>query len=337
MPSLDPLLIGWWKVLSTAMPRGKVLGLIGGLPGERVSFSEAGHYNVFPMDSDSQCFRCGIAQPYRELDIWIRGLETLTALCIYTIEDDTLKITVTGRLSGEDATKVKRPTEMRMDELLNWAVIEMKRCQPPKRRVPTRTQTTSAPTTFQQNTQGSINLKDFLSKPDKTKADKPKGWLHFCTLEVTSGALWAGDPHLANAEDGCVVKVSKGKYIVEGIGGSLGSDRVVSKLRVRLESVQQPTIGEEIGDAGTDSAMIGVCDIKAFDAACGAESGDEVQEAIEEETAERFGIITIETCPGAVMPFVPTGSDGRGPVFALIYGGKCVGIELPFMDEDEKA
>ncbi|MBA3313530.1 MAG: hypothetical protein M3552_07080 [Planctomycetota bacterium] len=180
-----------------------------------------------------------------------------------------------------------------------------------------------------------MNLQDFLSPKTEVPKGRTQDWLPFCTLDVTTGALWAGDPHLANADDGCVVKVPAGKYAVEAIGLSLGRDRVVSRLRLRLESELAPTLGEEVGDAGTDSAMIGVCDIEAFDAACGPDAGENVQAAIESQTDDGFGVITFEQFPGAIMPFVPTGSDGGGPVFALMSGRKRVGIELPFMEEDE--
>jgi len=182
----------------------------------------------------------------------------------------------------------------------------------------------------------SMNLKDYLSKKGKTPKGRTKHWLYFCTFDVTTGSLWSGDPYLANADDGCVVKVPPGRYAVEGIGLATGRHRVVSRLRVRLESAKHPKLGKELGDTGTDSAMIGVCDIKAFDKACGPDSGDEVHQAIAAQTGDGFGIITIKKFPGAVMPFVPTGSDGIGPVLALISGRKCVGIELPFMDEKEE-
>src|SRR5713226_8482343 len=112
-----------------------------------------------------------------------------------------------------------------------------------------------------------MNLKAYLSKKSKAPRGKTKDWLPFCTLDVTTGALWAGDPHLANAEDGYAVKVPRGKYVVEGIGLRFGRDRVVSRLRVRLESAPNAKVGKEVGDTGTDSAMIGVCDIRAFDKA----------------------------------------------------------------------
>lgn len=141
MPLPDPQLVGWWKVQSIAMPEGKTLGLIGGLPGERVYFSEAGHYKVFPGDDGIQQFRCRLAQPYRELDIWIRGLEPFTSLCLYTIDEEFLRITVAGHPLGVNANKIKRPTEMRMNQRRNWALISMKRCKPPKRQGSTRTRT----------------------------------------------------------------------------------------------------------------------------------------------------------------------------------------------------
>jgi hypothetical protein len=124
---------------------------------------------------------------------------------------------------------------------------------------------------------------------------------------------------------------------VEGVGCTENRNRIVSRLRVRLQSEKGPTLGKKLGDTGTDSAMIGVCDIKAFDKACGRDSGDEVQKAIESQTEDGFGVIRLKKLPGAVMPFVPTGSDGSGPVFALMSGRKCVGIELPFTSEDDEA
>jgi hypothetical protein len=181
-----------------------------------------------------------------------------------------------------------------------------------------------------------MNLKEYLSQKGKAPKGKTKDWLPFCTLDVKTGRLWAGDPHLPNADDGCVVKVPRGKYVVEGIGLPFGRDRVVSRLRVRLESAPDPKPGKELGDTGTDSAMIGVCEIAAFEAAYKKEGGaDRVQEAIDSQTGKGFGILTVPEFPDAIMPFVPTGSDGNGPVLALMSGGKVVGIELPFMDEDD--
>lgn len=129
---MDEQLIGWWKVQSISMPERKVLSLIGGLPGERVGFSDSGHYLIGPQAGNAQLYRTAPSEPYPHLDIWIQGLESLTSLCIYSIEAHQLTITVAGRPSRYTQA-ILRPSEMRMDELLNWAVVEMVRCRPPRR------------------------------------------------------------------------------------------------------------------------------------------------------------------------------------------------------------
>jgi hypothetical protein len=180
-----------------------------------------------------------------------------------------------------------------------------------------------------------MNLRDFLSGKGKLQKGKTTQWLPFCTLPVTTGALWAGDPNLANAEDGCVAKVPCGEYRIEGVGILLGRRRVVSSLRVRLQTAAAPKVGKEIGTTGTDSAMIGVCDIRAFDAAVRFVGEDAFQEALHTQIENGLGIIKIKRQPGAVMPCVPTGSDGTGPVFALMSAGRRAGIQLTFREEND--
>ena len=134
MSSFDSQLVGWWKVQSIEMIAGKTLALFGGLPGDRVCFSDDGHYCVFPDDSDLQCYRCVVAQPYSELDIWMHGLEIFTSLCLYTVDDDLLRITVAGRPDGCRPQSIKRPTAMGSNDSLYWALIIMKRTKPPKKK-----------------------------------------------------------------------------------------------------------------------------------------------------------------------------------------------------------
>jgi hypothetical protein len=103
---------------------------------------------------------------------------------------------------------------------------------------------------------------------------------------------------------------------------------------VRLEIGRDPKLGKEIGETGTDSAMIGVCDIGALDAALAQDSPDAVDEAIHAQVKKGFGIVKVTGRPGAVMPCVPTGSDGSGPVYVLMAGGRRIGFQLAFIDED---
>ena len=180
-----------------------------------------------------------------------------------------------------------------------------------------------------------MTLRDYLTGKEKIPRGFRTEWLPFCSLAVKSGSIWAGDPWLPNADDGCVVDVPNGNYRVEAIGGKRGRYRVVLRLRVCLDSAYTPDLGDEVGETGTDSAMIGVCDIEAFEAAYRDGGAKTVQKAINALDDEEFGILTVPEYPDAVMPFVPTGSDGSGPVYALLSGGGVVGIELDFSGEDE--
>jgi hypothetical protein len=179
-----------------------------------------------------------------------------------------------------------------------------------------------------------------LSLGDSQKAEVPKAalqdWHRFQNLIIKGGKLWAGDPHLPNADDGCIAKVPSGKYVVE-CDGPPSRCEAVSKMRVRLEKAKAPTLGKKLGETGTDYGTIGVCEIGAFEAAYEKKGGPEqVQKAIDSLTGG-FGVLKVRSFPELVMPFVPTGSDGTGPVFALMSGGKCVGIELSFTGEDDVA
>ena len=165
-----------------------------------------------------------------------------------------------------------------------------------------------------------------LELPKKAMLD----WHPFHTLTVKTGRLWVGDPRLPNPEDGCMLKVPSGKYVVE-CDGLPPRCKAVSKLRVRLATATAPKRGQKVGEAGTDSATIGVCEIATFEAACKKKGGaEQVRKAIESQADNGFGVLTVPEFPEVIMPFVPTGSDGNGPVFALMSSGKRVGIELSF-------
>lgn len=159
------------------------------------------------------------------------------------------------------------------------------------------------------------------------------GWYKFTTLSIPSGKIWAGDPQLANADDGCVVNVEPGTYVVEcdGVPHRCGA---VTKLRVRLESEAKPKKGKKLGETGTDSCTIGVCEIDAFEEAYKDPKSLSLIVAATEAQTGGFGIITVPELPLCVLPFVPMGSDGSGPVYALMSGKRVVGIQLPFSGEE---
>ena len=154
-------------------------------------------------------------------------------------------------------------------------------------------------------------------------------WLHLCDIESSTGCLWAGDPYLANEEDGCVLSVPVGSYRVEVKGVDYSGSQFLSRLRVFLSSAAPVSVGPQVGEAGTDSAQIAVCDIRAFDAAAGNDN-DAVQARIESEVQRGYGVFSLG---GASMAFVPSGlGDGTGPVFSLLHDRTPVGMELEFIE-----
>lgn len=176
-------------------------------------------------------------------------------------------------------------------------------------------------------------LADFLAGGSRRSA--PRGvrgtetdWLALATVALPEGSLWAGDPQVIDAEDGLSIDVAPGDYRVEVKGLDVDGFRTVSRLRVVRRDVPAPARGDVIGETGTDSGQIAVCDIAAFGAAVGTDA-DLVERAVRDVGKAPFGTLVIA---GIDVAFCMTGSDGGGPVHALLDGASVVGIELPFVD-----
>lgn len=177
----------------------------------------------------------------------------------------------------------------------------------------------------------------FLSGKMPLPTTERTEWLELCTIDVTSGKLWMGDPLIANEEDGCMVLVPVGTYAIEGIGCISNRTRTVYSIRGRLISAVGVQVGMEVGETGTDCAMIGICDIGEFDTAC-KDAGEEVQGALEEKTSRAgFGHISFKKHRGANMAFVPSGDgDGSGPVRELLESSTRVGFQHDFYIDSER-
>src|SRR5262245_23156124 len=165
---------------------------------------------------------------------------------------------------------------------------------------------------------GLVKLADCLKK--NKRGDPPVGtmgvesdWLEVGTFEVTMGSLWAGDPCVCNAEDGCVVKVPPGSYVVQARAMDFAGRKRVSRMRVVQQSAGNPALGKEIGETGTDTARIAVCDIEALYAAIGGDN-ERFQELVTENDFEDCGIVVFKMKKPVSMAYVSTGSDGGWPV-----------------------
>ena len=157
-------------------------------------------------------------------------------------------------------------------------------------------------------------------------------WIPVADVEVISGSLWAGDPLCMNEEDGCLTRLPKGHYVMAAQGLDFAGFRMVGRLRVYPKGLRADRLktGRAIGEAGTDSAAITVCDLRGL---LPAIAGQEVpfQRELEKQVRAECALLTSKRAPGIALPYVQSGfGDGTGPVYALESKGRRVGIELSF-------
>jgi len=188
-----------------------------------------------------------------------------------------------------------------------------------------------------------MKLKTYLAKG---KATRPKGptsketaWMLVDRFVVSSGKMWIGDPSFSWAEccsgHGCVIRLPKGTYLVEAKAQQFGGPRLVTRLRAYLDGCNDLELGKEVGEAGTDSAQMGVCDPKlimeAFSAAFGNDE-DQIINSLEKAFDDPCGVYRPKAKADGCVVYVPSGcGDGGGPVCELRVGRRRVGIETEFI------
>ena len=162
----------------------------------------------------------------------------------------------------------------------------------------------------------------------------PSEWLPVAEITVSHGSLWAGDPYVCDGEDGCMIDVPNGDYIVEAQGYDFDGIRIIGRARARLASASDVLMGEMVGDTGTDSALIAICDMGSVDAAVAGDN-DGFQAFIDEYDFQRYGVIQFQMKGEIAIPYVNSGfGDGTGPMYRLMAGDRCVGLELDFVCDD---
>lgn len=184
-----------------------------------------------------------------------------------------------------------------------------------------------------------MKLRDYFSKRASAKSEPaaPPGqqtdWLDFCELVLKGSKVLCADAQFApSADDGVLVELSSGKYLVQAKCVDYGGDKRVSRLRILREHVV-PALGAQLGETWTDTARTGVCDFAVFTNAWGTDndaSFEKISPAF--NTSEPFGIAILDKTSGAVLPFVDSGfGDGTFPVFELVVDEKRVGLEIEFI------
>lgn len=166
------------------------------------------------------------------------------------------------------------------------------------------------------------------------------GWFPITSLALSSGELWAGDPEFSWAElterVGFRITLPAGEYDVLAFLMAYGPWHGVARLRVCQHGIAEPAIGDEVGQAGTDSALMGVCDahavMSAFQAKFGSD-GDAAPLDLANHNFGRVGVLQPNGPNDAGIVYVNCGfGDGQGPIYALRNGEDRVGVEFVFIE-----
>jgi hypothetical protein len=155
-------------------------------------------------------------------------------------------------------------------------------------------------------------------------------WLVLAEVDTRSGSLWAGDPFMANVEDGYVASLRPARYRIE-IQRALDGDGI-HRLRVVRGDVREPQAGGECGETGTDSASMAVCDLVWLEQLMPDPDAMSAQIDAQLRGAE-WGVAHLGPAGEVPLVYVATGSDGTGPVFDLRHEGESIGFMLDFMPE----
>jgi hypothetical protein len=135
-------------------------------------------------------------------------------------------------------------------------------------------------------------------------------------------------------EQGFVVDLPKGAYLIQAKVVNYGPVQYVSRFRVAIRDLT-PIVGDIVGTVGNDTAQIGVCDYEVFSEVWGEDdeaSLEKIQNTLWD--AEEHGVAILDEEKRAVMPFFASGfGDGEHTVRELISNQDRVGIEVEFIGE----
>lgn len=165
----------------------------------------------------------------------------------------------------------------------------------------------------------------------------PGPWLDLCTLHLPHGRLWAGDPWLANDQDGVVIKVKPGTYRVQVMGMDFEGHRRIARVRLFEESASSCQTIKTAHSVSVDMGMLGICDIHAMNHAVEPDHYEDFIEDLNKVTDEDIaGCIAFEYASNRFeMVLLPAGiGDGQYDVLELKSHDKMIGMEIEFLPED---
>jgi hypothetical protein len=185
---------------------------------------------------------------------------------------------------------------------------------------------------------GRVTLAEYLdaategSKPHRGMSGTESDWLPLSDFELRGGRLQLLESRVAgNAEEGIILPAPAGRYLIEGKAVTYGTDRRLSRLRVRPadDDTSRYALGEQAGTIGVDFGGLAVADVDLL-ATWAAADDDAYQDWSYAFSFDRDETAGVFDCPaaGTRVAFAEAGfGDGSYPVFYLLRGGQRVGLE----------
>src|SRR5262245_38056787 len=119
-----------------------------------------------------------------------------------------------------------------------------------------------------------MNLEEYFKEEPTGPANQgSKGiqsdWLDFCHFVLIGPKVLVVDANFVpSPDDGLVIELPPGRYHVQVRAIDYSGDKRVARLRAVLEGCA-PSIGRQLGETWTDTALTGICDLQTFTNAWG--------------------------------------------------------------------
>lgn len=338
-PTLNSAIVGKWKLVETREDLDNPKSAKKGGRGEIIEFTADGRMR-WPGERESRSKAYGAVlyrlNPKKNPPHFDTGYESGEACRtgIYRLEDDRLIICWTPADFGKGRpSKFGGFTKAEKDLLRHVDIYERVTKGAPKPATVVKAALKLPAARLLEAERLLAYLRKSRQQPPRTLGTGVESeWIPVAELEVISGSLWVGDPLCMNEEDGCLTQMPAGQYVMAAQGLDFAGFRMVGRLRVYPKGLRADRLktGRAIGETGTDSAAITVCDLRGLLPAIAGQE-DPFQRELEKQVRDACALITSKRVPGIALPCVQSGfGDGTGPVLALLSAGKRVGIHLNF-------
>ncbi|MFN2567619.1 MAG: hypothetical protein ABR499_21705 [Gemmatimonadaceae bacterium] len=184
-----------------------------------------------------------------------------------------------------------------------------------------------------------MTLSEFLARPSveraprKGAAGSESAWLTLHDFHLRGRRVQILDArHAGKDGEGIIVPARPGEYVIEARVMTYGSERRISRLRMRAWDATC-VLGERVGSVATDSGAVAICDVDRLAAWASANDDDFLnwREAFSHDRVGDAGEYACEPA-GTVVAYAASGfGDDTYPVFYSVSGGRPVGVEVEFI------